>query len=53
MPYFSIAMTKCHGQGATYKRKCFIWCSHFQRVRVHDYHGGEIGCTEAIMSLGQ
>ena len=28
---------------AIHKRKCVIWGSCFQRVRVHDYHDGEPG----------
>lgn len=25
---------------ATYKRKCLVWASQLQWVRVHDHHGG-------------
>lgn len=48
--YFSIAVTKYHDQG-NLQRKCFICCSWFQRMRVHDYHGRERGSRQAVMVL--
>ena len=37
----------------TYKKKHLIWGLWFQRVRVHDHHGGKYGSRQAGMALEQ
>jgi hypothetical protein len=51
--YFSIAVKKNTMTKPNYKRKCLICCSWLQKVRVHDYYGGEHGSRQAGVVLEQ
>lgn len=50
LSYSSIDMTKYHYQG-NLQMKHLIWHSEFQKVRVLDYHGRELGSKQAGMAL--
>lgn len=53
LSYFSIALKKKHHNEGNLRKKHLIWDSWFQKVRLHDYHGEELGGRQAEMVLEQ